>query len=125
TWLGQTGQTKEFGALPLNRSANTDLRRTREKLHPVDMFYGRRGRWEINDLLAAARVSVEVRRAENLNTCGESGRWRTGLIGTRCGVPCYGDKYVSAIISNQRVIGSSKSRIELRIGRQPERRRAR
>ena len=75
TWFGQTGQTKKFGALPLDRGANADLRRTREKLHPVDMFYGwgDGGRWEINDLLAAARVT-EIRRAENLDTGGESSR---------------------------------------------------
>jgi hypothetical protein len=73
TWLGQTSQTKKFGALPLNRSANADLRRTREKLHPVDMFYGSRGRREINDLLAAAGVT-EIRGAENLDARGESSR---------------------------------------------------
>ena len=126
TWWGQTSQTKKFGAVPLNRSANTDLRRTREKLHPVDMFYGPGdgGRWEINDLLAAARVS-EIRGAENLNTRGESSRWRARLVGARCGQPGYGNRYISAIIRNQRIIGGSESRIEMRIHRQLGRLRTR
>jgi hypothetical protein len=109
TWFGQTSQTKKFSALPLNRGTNTDLRRTRKKLHPVDMLYRiqtvRRwkiNRWKINNLLAAAGIAGEIRRAENLNTRGESSRWRTGLPVARCGDPSYRDKYISAIIRNQR-----------------------
>lgn len=122
TWFGQTSQTKKFGALPLNRSANTDLRRTREKLHPVDLFYRRAdgGRWKVNDLLAAARVSVEIGCAENLNARGKSGWWRAGLIWTRRGGRSYRDKYVSAIIRNQTIIWGSECRIELRTRRHPE-----
>ena len=37
----QTSQTEKFSALPLNRRANANLRRTGNKLYPVDMLYGR------------------------------------------------------------------------------------
>jgi len=75
TWFVQTSQTKKFSALPLNRGANADLRRTRKKLHAVNFFHRRTvRRWKINNLLAAARVVREIRCAENLNTRGESGR---------------------------------------------------
>src|SRR5882724_465110 len=76
TWFGQTSQTKKFSTLLLNRGAHTDLRRTRKKLHPVNMLYGLQTvrRWEINNLLAAARVNAEIRCAENLNTRSESSR---------------------------------------------------
>ncbi len=127
TWFGQTSQTKKFSALPLNRGANADLRRTRKKLHPVNMSHGFQTvrRWEINNLLAAARVNAEIRCAENLNTRGESGRWRSGLPGARCGFPCYRYKYISIIIRNQRIVGGSESRIELCTRCHLERRRMR
>jgi hypothetical protein len=76
-------------------------------------------RWEINNLLATARVA-EIRCAENLNTRGESSRWRSGRPGARCGFPGYRDKYMSAIIRNQRIIGGSECRIELRTRRHVE-----
>src|SRR6476660_7369496 len=112
TWLVQTSQTKKFSTLLLNRGTNTDLRRTRKKLHAVNCLHGpsgRRGRaardrlWKTNNLLAAAWV-CEITLSENLNTRGPEWRMRDWA---------YRDEYITVISRNQRIIGGYESRIEL------------
>src|SRR5215468_3718086 len=59
TWFVQTGQTKKFTALLLNRGANTQVRLARKKFHSVNLLHlpsRSRGRRKTKNLLAAAWV---------------------------------------------------------------------
>src|SRR5262249_6117256 len=58
-WFVQTGQTKEFSALLLNRGANTQVRLAGKKFHSVNLLHQPSGSWgrrETKNLLAAAWV---------------------------------------------------------------------